>query len=149
MDFLKYLTVFALSMIKFLGGPLAGVSLGLPFGLTLVLTVLGMMASVALFSVVGARAAQWYTQRSRRQGKPIFSSQSRRTVRIFQRFGIRGIAFLTPVLFSPIVGTVLATMLGVPRTSILLNMLWSAVLWGLVLTGLLTRFEGLVRALGH
>jgi hypothetical protein len=142
---IKYLTVYLLSMVKFLGGPLAGVSMGLPFGSTLGLTVAGMMTSVVIFSVVGANVSRWYTLRARARGKPVFSSHSRRTVRIFQRFGIGGIAFLTPILFSPIVGTVIATVLGVQRRTILLHMLWSAVLWGVALTLLLGRFQHLVK----
>ena len=149
MPFLKYLTVFLLSMVKFLGGPLTGVALGLPFGLTLGLTVAGMMTSVTLFSVIGAGASRWYARRARLRGKPVFSRQSRRTVRVFQRFGITGIAFLTPVIFSPIIGTVLATALGVPRATILLHMLWSSLLWGVVFTLVLSQFSGLMRMLGH
>ena len=141
---LKYLTVFALSMIKFLGGPLAGVSMGVPFGPTLLLTVAGMMSSVLLFSFVGASVSRWWTRRARLRGKPVFSSHSRRTVRVFQRFGISGIAFLTPLIFSPIVGTIIATVLGVERRKILLHMLWSAVLWGTAFTFLLTKFSFIV-----
>ncbi len=146
---IKYLTVYLLSMVKFLGGPLAGVSMGLPFTSTLGLTVAGMMTSVAIFSVVGASVSRWYTQRARARGKPVFSAHSRRTVRIFQRFGIGGIAFLTPILFSPIVGTVIATVLGVQRRAILLHMLWSAVVWGVAMTLVLTRFQYLVKLIHH
>ncbi len=144
---LKYLTVFALSMVKFLGGPLAGVSMGVPFGPTLALTVAGMMTSVAIFSIVGARVSRWWTVRARRQGKPVFSTHSRRTVWVFQRFGIGGIAFITPLILSPIVGTIIATVLGVERRRILLHMLWSAVLWGVAFTFLLTRFSFIVEKL--
>lgn len=144
---LKYLTVFALSMIKFLGGPLAGVSMGLPFSSTLGLTVAGMMTSVLIFSIVGASISRWWNLRARRRGKPVFTTHSRRTVRVFQRFGIGGIAFLTPLVFSPIVGTIIATVLGVDRRRILLHMLWSAVLWGTAFTFVLTRFSYLVEKL--
>jgi MFS family permease len=144
---LQYLTVFALSMVKFLGGPLAGASMGMAFGPTFGLTVAGMMTSVGIFSVIGARVSEWYTRRARLRGKPVFSSHSRRTVRVFQRFGIGGIAFLTPLIFSPIVGTILATVLGVDRRRILLHMLWSAVLWSAVFTLFLNQFSGLMQLL--
>lgn len=130
----KYISVFFLSSVKFLGGPLAGVSMGLSFGATLVLTVAGMMTSVFLFSVIGGTVHNRYMARQRALNKPMFSKKSRRIVMIWKRFGIGGIAFLTPVLFSPILGTVLATVLGASKGRILLHMLWSAVFWGLVLT---------------
>lgn len=144
---LKYLTVFALSMVKFLGGPLAGVSMGLPFSSTLGLTVAGMMTSVLIFSIVGATVSRWYAQRARQRGKPVFTTHSRRTVRVFQRFGIGGIAFITPLILSPIVGTIIATVLGVDRRRILLHMLWSAVLWGTTFTFILTKFSFLIEKL--
>ena len=55
-------------------------------------------------------------------------------MRIWQRFGIRGIAFLTPVIFTPIIGTLVALVLGVKRNKILTYMLLSAVVWGIALT---------------
>ncbi len=135
----KYASVFLLSMVKFLGGPLAGVSMGLPFGLTLALTVAGMMTTVFIISGVGRVWVRHKQQQRRLRRVPIFSTRSRNIIKVFRRFGMGGIAFLTPVLLSPIGGTVIATLLGVPRGRILLHMLWSAVLWGGVLTLASTR----------
>jgi hypothetical protein len=141
--FAKYASVFLLSMVKFFGGPLAGVSLGLNFMQTLGLTVAGMMTTVVVVSGVGRMWALHQRQRREDKGKPLFSKRSRRIVGIFRRFGMPGIAFLTPVLFSPIGGTVIATQLHVPRWRIVLHMLWSAVFWGSVLTTLTVRFSHL------
>ena len=77
------------------------------------------------------------------KGRPLFSRRSRAIVRIYRRFGMIGIAFLTPILFSPIGGTVIATQLHVPRWRILLHMTWSAAFWGLALTMLVVRFSHL------
>lgn len=131
-------------MVKFLGGPLAGVSMGLPFGLTLLLTVAGMMTSVFIISGVGRVWVRHRQQQRRLRRVPIFSSRSRNIIKVFRRFGMGGIAFLTPVLLSPIGGTVIATLLGVPRGRILLHMLWSAVFWGSVLTLASVRFGHLI-----
>ncbi|GAB3725090.1 hypothetical protein GCM10027594_06380 [Hymenobacter agri] len=131
---IKYASVFLLSTVKFLGGPLAGASMGLHFWTTLALTVGGMMTSVFLFSGVG-RAWMKHRQHQRRlRREPIFSKKSRNIIKVFRKFGMGGIAFLTPILLSPIGGTVIATLLGVPRSRILLHMLWSAVFWGTALT---------------
>lgn len=135
----KYISVFLLSSVKFFGGPLAGVTMGLSFGATLALTVAGMMTSVFLFSLIGTAVHTNYVARQRAKNKPMFSKKNRRIVRIWKRFGMSGIAFLTPVLLSPIVGTVLATVLGVSQNRILLHMLWSAIFWGFAFT--LTLFK--------
>jgi len=79
-------------------------------------------------------------QQRRLRRVPIFSSRSRNIIKVFRRFGMGGIAFLTPLLLSPIGGTIIATLLGVPRGRILLHMLWSAVFWGGVLTLASVRF---------
>jgi hypothetical protein len=93
-------------MVKFFAGPVAGVSIGLNFMQTLGLTVGGMMTTVLIISSVGQAWALHQRRRRQLRGKPVFSKRSRNIVRFFRRFGMPGIAFLTPVLFSPIGGTV-------------------------------------------
>ncbi|RNI32702.1 hypothetical protein EFA69_04875 [Rufibacter immobilis] len=128
------MSVYLLSAVKFFGGPLAGVSMGLSFGATMALTVAGMMTSVFLFSLIGTAVHNRYVERQRAKNKPMFSKKNRRIVSVWKRFGMSGIAFLTPILLSPVVGTVLATVLGVSKSRIMLHMLWSAVFWGFALT---------------
>ena len=130
----KLASVFLFSTVKFLAGPLAGNTMGLGFWPTLGLTVAGMMTSVFIISGVGRAWVRHRQLQRRLRRAPVFSKRSRNIIKIFRRFGMGGIAFLTPILLSPIGGTVIATLLGVPRTRILLHMLWSAVLWGGVLT---------------
>jgi hypothetical protein len=130
----KYISVFLLSMVKFFGGPLAGSAMGLSFWHTLGLTVGGMMTSVLLFSIIGAAVSKYYADNRREKKKPIFNKKSRRIVKVWQKFGMGGIAFLTPVILSPIIGTIIATVLGAKRGQILLHMFWSAILWGSVFT---------------
>lgn len=138
-EILKYISVFLLSMVKFFGGPLAGVSMGLSFGATLALTVAGMMTSVFIFSGIGSFFSKWYAQQQRQKQKPIFTKKNRRLVRVWQRFGMGGIAFLTPIILTPIIGTVVATVLGAPQRHILVHMLWSALFWGVTLTFLVSQ----------
>ncbi|KAA9324965.1 hypothetical protein [Adhaeribacter soli] len=121
-------------MVKFFGGPLTGAALGFSFWTTFGLTVAGMMTSVLLFSIIGTAVSKNYAKNRKLKNKPVFNKKSRRIVKVWQRFGMGGIAFLTPVLLSPIIGTIIATVLGAKRGEILLHMLWSAVLWGTVFT---------------
>lgn len=131
---MKLASVFLFSTVKFLAGPLAGNAMGLGFWPTLGLTVAGMMTSVFIISGVGRIWVRHRQMQRRLRRAPVFSKRSRNIIKVFRRFGMGGIAFLTPVLLSPIGGTVIATLLGVPRPRIMLHMLWSAVLWGGVLT---------------
>ncbi|HEX8428894.1 hypothetical protein [Hymenobacter sp.] len=139
----KYASVFLLGMVKFVAAPVAGIAAGLSVPLIWGLSVAGMMTTVVLVSGVGKVWALHLRRKRQQKGKPLFSRKSRRIVGIFRRFGMGGIAFLTPILFSPIGGTVIATQLHVPRWRILLHMLWSAVLWGGAFTMLAVHFSHL------
>lgn len=140
---IKYISVFLLSMVKFIGGPVAGAAMGLSFWATAALTIGGMMTSVLLFTIIGTAVSNYYAAKRREKGKPVFNKKSRRIVKVWQRFGIAGIAFLTPVIFSPIIGTIFAIVLGAKRNQIMLHMLWSAVFWGISFTFLLLQLKHL------
>lgn len=68
--------------------------------------------------------------------KKIFTPRSRRFVRIWQRYGLVGLAALTPILFSIPVGTFVMTRLESNRKKILLYMFISIVCWSLLLNSL-------------
>ncbi|MEJ8758511.1 small multi-drug export protein [Pontibacter sp. H259] len=139
-EILKYLSVYLISMVKFFAGPVTGVSLGLSYTETVLFTVAGMMTSVMVFSFIGRAFSKWMSARRRKQRKPVFSNKNRRIVKIWQKFGVTGIAFLTPILLTPIVGTVVAALFGAPRRHIFIHMLWSSVFWGVALTLFVFKF---------
>jgi uncharacterized membrane protein len=133
MQIAKYMSVLLASTLKFVGGPLAGLALGLSWPETAICTVLGMMVSVILVVFAGALLDQ-ISARFRRGPVKRFSRKTRMAVRIWQRAGIAGIAFLTPILLTPIGGTVLAVSFRVNRVKLIGYMLVSAVVWAVVQT---------------
>ena len=137
----KYFTVFLSSMVKFIGGPLSGTAFGLGWVETCVFTVLGMMTSVLIFSLLGAGVRSRLFNRRKKKRK-LFTTRNRRIVRIWRRFGLKGVAFLTPVIFSPILGTIVAASFGEPWKRIFVYMFVSAVFW-------VVFFSLLVHQLGH
>jgi len=142
-EILKYFSVYLISMIKFFGGPVLGITSGLSFVETMVLTIAGMMTSVVIFSLIGRTFSKWYAKYRRRNKVLVFTSKNRRIVKVWQKFGVTGIAFLTPILLTPIVGTVVAALFGAPRKRIFVHMLWSAVFWGAALTLFVFKFRDL------
>jgi uncharacterized membrane protein len=123
-------------MVKFFIGPAAGVSLGLSLWETVACTVLGMMMSVVLFTYFGPHLLRWIGLLFRPQRRT-FSKRSRRLVRYRQSFGLYGIAIFTPLLFTPILGTLLAVSLGGSKQRILVSMLISGLFWAVVVTWVL------------
>lgn len=136
----EYLVVFAMSMFKFIFGCVGGAVRGFSYFETVLITVLGMMASVIIFTFFGISIRNWYFRNFRKKRK-IFSKRSRNIVRIWRKYGIIGVAFLTPVLFSPIVGTLIAVSFGEDKKRIFFHMLWSAILWAVILSYVTTQFD--------
>ncbi len=127
----KYLVVFGLSMIKFLFGMGAGIAFGLPFWVTAILNVLGMMASIVLFTtVMGKYFHAWlmkvyYKNRERK----LFTKTNRQKIAIWKKYGIVGVSLLTPILFTPIGGAMIVNAFGESKERIYSYMLASCILW--------------------
>ncbi len=144
---IKYLTVFFSSSVKFFFGPVEGLALGLSWMETASLTAGGMMFSVILFTYFGKFLKEKVVTKIFKK-KKLFTSAHRRNVRLWKRFGIYGVAFLTPLLLTPIGGTLLATSFGEKRFNILIWMLTSAIFWGITFTIIVFQAEDFLRRVG-
>lgn len=142
MPWAKYISVVLASMVKFVAGPLAGLALSLSWWETALCTVVGMMLSVIIFMFLGS-AIQQLIGRYRKNKPRLFSKRTRMAVRVWKRSGMTGIAILTPLLFTPIGGTLIAVSFKVPRLTILAQMLLWGVIWGVIMSFGLYRFRDL------
>ena len=132
-EVLKAIPVVLASAIKFIFGPLQGYALKLHPITTLISTVLGMMISVVAFTYFG----DWLKNRFFKNyfNPPKNPSNARRRFLIMLRkYGLGGIAFFTPVILTPIGGTLLALGLNKPKAKVLLFMLMSGIAWGIIFT---------------
>ncbi len=130
-ELLKYLFVYLVSMVKFIIGPPLGFSSRIEFWATVILTISGMMTSVMIFTYLGEQARnkfikKFYDLKKGNKKRPF------RLIRLWKRYGTFGISFLTPILFSPIGGTLILTTLGSKRKTIIICMLISAIFWAFV-----------------
>jgi uncharacterized membrane protein len=128
-----YFAVMAASSIKFVAGPLTGFGLGLSMFETIVCTWVGMMFTVTVMLTIGRFLVQQIA-RIRVQKPKLFSGRVRYAVSIWQRFGIKGIAVMTPLLFTPIGGSLLALSFKVPTPRVLFFMAISGIFWSIVFT---------------
>ena len=132
MSLIHYISVYIISAIKFLIGPAVGYTVGLSFVETVLLTLAGMMSSVLLVSFAGGKLRKMVLARYFPKRK-IFNKKSRRLVRFWRKYGLTGVALLTPVFFSPIGGTLIAVLYGEKWQKITLAMLISAFFWTFVI----------------
>jgi uncharacterized membrane protein len=131
-----YFAVMAASSIKFVAGPITGFGIGLSMLETIVCTWLGMMTIVTIMLTVGRFLVQQIS-RLRDQKPKLFSGRARYAVRVWQRFGIIGIAVMTPLLFTPIGGSLLALSFKVPTLRVLFFMALSGIFWAIVFTAMM------------
>jgi hypothetical protein len=134
-DLMKYILVFLISMFKFIGGPAFGAAYDLNLIGIVVMTVLGMMTTVIVISFFGMRLRSWI-QKKYSYKRKTFSRRNRQIVKIWRGYGEFGVSFFTPVLFSPIIGTLLVTALGGKRNRVITYMLISAIFWAFALASL-------------
>ena len=138
----KYTSVVIASTIKFLGGPLSGAALGLTWLETALCTTFGMMVSVVAVTYAGAALQALWHRFS--PGPPRrFTKRTRMAVRIWKRSGLAGIALLTPLILTPIGGTILALSFKANRGQLILYMLISGLVWAVVQTVIIYQIPGL------
>lgn len=132
-EILKAIPVFLWSMLKFILGPSFGYAFKLHPLTTIIATVSGMMTSVVAFTYFG----NWIKRNIFKNffSEPQNPSKGRRRFILFiKKYGLAGIAFFTPLILTPIGGTILAVSMGKPREKILLFMLVSAIAWAVIFT---------------
>ncbi|WP_297336022.1 hypothetical protein [Algoriphagus sp.] len=122
--------IYFLTFFKFIAGPVLGHAAGYSSLKIVGITVAGMMSSVLIFANLGTKIKAFIALKSTKK-RVIFSKKNRRIVQIWKKYGEIGIAFLTPLLLTPIGGTLILVSFGTKKRKIILHMLWSAVLWAI------------------
>jgi hypothetical protein len=77
-----------------------------------------------------------YKYVSAKKQKKIFTPRNRRIIRIWKKYGLWGVAWLTPILLSIPVGTFIMTRLEKKKKKIVFKLLISIVTWSFTLTTL-------------
>lgn len=132
-EVIKYLGIYLLACLKSIFPPLLGPAAGMSPLEIILITIAGLMTSVVLFTFLG--------ERIKTQVLPIFiknpkkfSPKSRRMVRIWKKYGIIGVCFLTPLILSPPGGALLVSSVGAPRKQVFLYMLLFGIFWSVIWT---------------
>jgi hypothetical protein len=131
-EIVKAITLVILpSMLKFIIGPFAGKASGLHFLTTAISTAIGMMISVFAFTYFGEFIRTRILRKLVRKKKDVPPLKNKSFV---ARFGLAGIAFFTPILLTPIGGTLLAVSFTRQKEKIILFMSISAFVWSFIIT---------------
>ena len=134
-ELMKYIIVYLISMFKFIGGPAFGAAYDLNIIGTATMSIFGMMTSVTIISFFGLKLRTWIKKKYNFKRK-LFTKRNRRIIKIWRRYGEFGVSFFTPIIFSPVIGTLLVTTLGGKRKRIFTYMLISAIFWAFIIASL-------------
>ncbi len=130
---LNYGAVYLGSMFKFILGPVYGAAAELTFFETFIFSFLGMMTTVTIFTFLGDSLREKMVAFFRKD-KKLFTPRNRKLVSIWNKYGVIGVAFLTPLFLSPIGGAIIANSFGGSKKRILGYMAASACFWGITYT---------------
>lgn len=130
-EILKAIPVYVFSMLKFILGPVGGYAAGLNLLTTILCTVFGMMTVVIVFTYSGTWLKEKVINRFFKNQKP-GSKSSHRFREIWKKYGLSGVALLTPIILTPIGGTLLAISSGSPKDKIIFYMFLSASFWAVI-----------------
>ena len=138
---LKVAGLFALSMVKYPFSQGAALGMGFSFLPSLLITTAGGCTGVLVFYRLSGALMEWAARRKaerRAKGlspKRVFTRTNRTIVRVKSAQGLSGLAFLTPILISIPLGSVLAAKYFRHDRRTLPVLLLSVCAWGLVLNG--------------
>ena len=135
-ELLKAIPVYLFSMLKFILGPTLGFAARLHFLTTVFVTVAGMMTMVVAFTYFGEWIRTKLLVRFLRNKKK-FTPGNRRFAGVWKKYGLVGVAFLTPLVLTPIGGTLLAVGSGAPKERIIFYMFVSAAAWSVIFSGVI------------
>ncbi len=139
---------FTSSMIKFIFGPMAGFARHCHPLTTIIATVSGMMTSVIVFTYFGKYLqekifSRYFKPKVKMKDlgdEPEEKPRLSKFAQYASRYGLEGIAFFTPIILTPIGGTLLAVGIGSSREKIIFYMLISATAWAIIFTGIIYFF---------
>ena len=119
-------TVAAFGAVQFWLAVPAGFALGLHPAVTCLATIVGGFIGMLVVLIPGERIGGWLAKR--RKGRPR-SKNAERAARIWERYGLVGFAFFSPVIPGVPLGALMALALGTPKPKVLLWFSLSLVVW--------------------
>lgn len=148
---LKVLEVGLIASVKFLFAPFEAERYGMNFRDSFLITTGGGAFGIFVFYFAGHYISEWWKRNTAKvksfftrrpitdftgENRRIFTRGNKRIIRIKNKFGLAGIAFITPCLISIPIGTLVAVGIYRKRRPVLLYLLISLVLWSLFLNWL-------------
>jgi hypothetical protein len=150
----KVLLTVIFSAVKFAATfPLAVMQFKFNFFETILWTNVGGLLGIYFFAFLSEKLIAWWNRtfkkrRSSRTGsarsKKVFTQRNRRIIRIKQKYGLIGIALITPLLLSIPLGTFLAVRYYRSSRTKFIYLIGSNVAWSAIYTSFYMFWDGIL-----
>lgn len=148
---LKIVEVSLIASVKFLLAPFEAERYNMSFWQSFLYTTGGGTMGIFVFYYAGSFISRWWTKNVARiksfftrrpitdftgENKKIMTRTNKLIVRVKNKFGLAGIAFVTPCLISIPIGTLVAVTIYRKRKPVILYLMISLILWSFALNWL-------------
>ncbi len=129
--------VFGLSSAKFMMGVALGVGLRLPFVVQVLCTGGGAVVGIFVTAYLGDGIRALVRRRFPAKPKPPVAEgdpppKTPLAVRVWDKWGLAGLAIIGPITLGPVVAVVTAISLGAPRSKVITFMTVTTLVWSVV-----------------
>jgi hypothetical protein len=150
-QWLRIVEVGLIASVKFLLAPFEAERHGMSFWESFLYTTGGGTMGIFVFYYAGSIISRWWTKNVARiksfftrrpitdftgENKRVMTRTNKIIVRVKNKFGLAGVAFVTPCLISIPIGTLVAVTIYRKRKPVILYLMISLVLWSLFLNWL-------------
>lgn len=134
LEFSKIIGLLVFSTLKFFFAPSGALLAGYSFLETVTIHIVGGFSGFLLFFFAGKFIVLWWRKVYKPKNKKLFNKRNRLIVKVKTKYGLLGIAVLTPLILSIPVGAILASYYF-PRAHKTLPIFFLClVIWSFILT---------------
>ncbi len=133
--YIAYLVVFLLAATPFfevVGVIPVGVAAGLSAPLVTLIAFSGNILTIWLVILMMERVKAWLQKRSEKKGIDASEKRGKRASNIWRKYGLPGLAIVSPILIGSHLGVILAMGFGANRKQITLWMTFSILAWAVI-----------------
>jgi len=136
---LKILIVISLSGFKFLiASPLSAYQYDFNFIQTLIFSIVGGVIGIFLFSALSNKINKLFPKKNKVKRTKKRGIKEAITIKTARKYGVYGIAAITPILLSIPIGTLIALRFFPEKKKTIPILMSSVVIWSLILSIVLT-----------
>lgn len=134
--FITYLIVFLLGATPFIEVvgivPIAAAA-GLPVFLVAVVGFLGNALTIWLIILMADHVRAWWERRREKKGKEEPAKRQKRAAKTWNKYGVPGLSFLSPLIIGSHLGAILAIGFGAGKRQIAMWMTMSLLFWSVTI----------------